>query len=71
MNRYDANEKIQEAFSKGQNPTKQDNGTYSANMAIQNDFYDENEVEDDIDTSLSMNDNIGAVLLPEDKVEKK
>jgi hypothetical protein len=40
-------------------------------MAIQNDFYDENEVEDDIDTSLSMNGNIGAVLLPEDKVEKK
>lgn len=71
MNRYDANEKIQEAFSKGQISAKQDNGTYSVNMAIQNDFYDENEVEDDIDTSLSMNGNIGAVLLPEDKVKKK
>lgn len=67
----EVNEKIQK--SSGDNteiPSKQENETYSANVAIQNRFYEENEkVEDDIDTSLSMNSNIGAVLLPEDEEE--
>jgi hypothetical protein len=72
MNRYEANDKIQKIFNtNGNNPTKQDNRTYSANMAIQNRFYDEQELEDDIDTSLSMNSNIGAVLLPEDEAENR
>jgi hypothetical protein len=70
MKRYEANKQIQKAFgNNGENPTKQENGTYSANFAIQNRFYNEKEVEDDIDTSLSMNSNIGAVLLPEDDKE--
>lgn len=41
-----------------------------ANMAIQNQFYGEKHLEDDIDTSLSMNSNIGAVLLPEEHEEE-
>ncbi|MGM0874282.1 MAG: hypothetical protein ACQEWV_05685 [Bacillota bacterium] len=70
MKRYKANEQVQKAFgNKGENSTKQENGTYSANIAIQNRFYNEKEIEDDIDTSLSMNSNIGAVLLPEDDKE--
>jgi len=39
---------------------------YSANMAIQDRFYGDKPLEDDIDTSLSNNANIGAVILPED-----
>lgn len=70
MKRYEANNKVQKSFNdNAANPSNQENGTYSANFAIQNRFYDEKEVEDDIDTSLSMNSNIGAVLLPEDEGE--
>jgi hypothetical protein len=70
MKRYEANNKVQKSFNdNAPNPLNQENGTYSANLAIQNRFYDEKEVEDDIDTSLSMNSNIGAVLLPEDEGE--
>jgi hypothetical protein len=71
MNRFEGNKKIQEAFHNGKNPKEQEDPTYSANMAIQNRFYTENEFEDDIDTSLSMNSNLGAVLLPEGEEENK
>jgi hypothetical protein len=40
---------------------------YNANMAIQDRFYGDKPLEDDIDTSLSNNANIGAVILPEDE----
>jgi hypothetical protein len=71
MNRYEANEKIKKSLSnQGPDPTQQENETYSANYAIQNRFYGEREVEDNIDTTLSTSSNIGAVLLPV-KDEKK
>lgn len=67
MNRYELNKKIQNELN-GQVaiPLKQENETDIANFAIDHYFNNENKVEDDIDTSLSMNANIGAVLLPED-----
>ncbi|MCM3442108.1 hypothetical protein [Metabacillus halosaccharovorans] len=52
------------------NPVKSyqiDNDVYEANMEIQERFYENKRIEDDIDVSLSNNSNIGAVLLPEDK----
>jgi hypothetical protein len=65
MNRYEANEKIKNSLSKYKpDPKQQENETYSANYAIQNRFYGENEVGDNIDTTLSTSSNIGAVLLP-------
>jgi hypothetical protein len=67
MNRYESNKKIQnELNSQAAIPLKQENETDTANFAIDHYFNNENKVEDDIDTSLSMNGNIGAVLLPED-----
>ncbi|WP_226667395.1 hypothetical protein [Metabacillus litoralis] len=48
-----------------------DSKATEANMAIQEQFYGETHLEDDIDTSLSMNSNIGAVLLPEELEEEK
>ena len=67
MNRYELNQKIQNEL-KGQAaiPLKQENEADTANFAIDHYFNHENKIEDDIDTSLSMNANIGAVLLPED-----
>ncbi|MBO1512298.1 hypothetical protein [Metabacillus bambusae] len=71
MNRYEANEKIQKSLGKhGPDPKQQENETYTANYAIQNRFYEENEVEDNIDTTLSTSSNIGAVLLPVEDEEK-
>jgi hypothetical protein len=71
MKRYEANEKIQKTLgNNGPDPVNQENETYTANYAIQNRFYEENEVEDNIDTTLSTSSNIGAVLLPV-KNEKK
>ncbi|WP_273129895.1 hypothetical protein ACNRWW_14460 [Metabacillus sp. HB246100] len=42
-----------------------------ANMQIQEEFYNEKHLEDDSDTSLSMNSNIGAVILPEEPEEQE
>ncbi len=47
--------------------TQIDDGSYKANMAIQDRFYDEGHIEDNIDNFLSDNSNIGAVLLPKKK----
>jgi|GEM_PF-5640825 len=44
-----------------------DDDAYKANMEIQDRFYENKRIEDDIDISLSDNSNIGAVLLPEEK----
>lgn len=44
-----------------------DDDAYKANMEIQDRFYENERIEDDIDISLSNNSNIGAVLLPEEK----
>lgn len=71
MKRYEVNEKIQKSLgNNGPDPKRQENESYTANYAIQNRFYEENEVKDNIDTTLSTSSNIGAVLLPVKDEEK-
>ncbi|WP_338789065.1 hypothetical protein [Metabacillus sp. FJAT-53654] len=71
MKRYEANEKIQKSLGNhGTDPVNQENETYTANYAIQNRFYEENKVEDNIESTLSASSNIGAVLLPVKDEEK-
>lgn len=66
MNRYEINRKIQEELDGHETVTSnQESEADTANFAIERYFNNEKKVEDDIDTSLSINGNIGAVLLPE------
>ncbi|KKI88594.1 hypothetical protein WQ54_30850 [Bacillus sp. SA1-12] len=65
MNENNANMKIQKLLGdNGPNPERQASETDSANFAINNRFYEEKEVKDDIETTISASSNIGAVLLP-------
>ncbi|WP_299087869.1 hypothetical protein [uncultured Metabacillus sp.] len=65
MNEKNANIKIQKLLGdNGPDPERQANDADSANFAINNRFYEEKEVKDDIETTISTSNNIGAVLLP-------
>lgn len=62
-----ANETIKASTHNQVKSTELEGDTYNANMAIQDRFYGDKKIEDDIDTSLSNNANIGGVLLPENE----
>ncbi|APH04367.1 hypothetical protein [Bacillus weihaiensis] len=53
------------------NEIRYDEKITQANMQIQEEFYNEKHLEDDIDTSLSMNSNIGSVILLEEPEEQE
>jgi len=58
---------VKASIHNGVKSTELESDAYNANMAIQDRFYGDKPFEDDIDTSLSNNANIGAVILPEDE----